>query len=221
MQINGLVYQALKLCLGKLAANRASNTLSYMHGEKIAEYESLKGKYKFFARIFRFAAKSVAAIIFAALLASPAMAQDRHVSTFAQLQSALSAAQNGDTIIFDADITATASLGTISKTLTINFNNHSLTGGAFDGLVANGNITIQNAQNITGYTNRIINNSGTLAVNSGAFSNNTTTNIEAAVINNTGIITTLKGTYSNNTVNMVNAGSDNGGVITTREGGKI
>ncbi|MGE5243047.1 MAG: autotransporter-associated beta strand repeat-containing protein [Betaproteobacteria bacterium] len=104
--------------------------------------------------------RRICAAASAALLVLPAVAAAQttfHVSTEAALQSAILRASNGDSIVFDANITLTAGdLPTVQHNITINGNGHTLSGnnqfrglfvGAFSaaaGTFAPVNVTIAN-----------------------------------------------------------------------------
>jgi hypothetical protein len=78
-----------------------------------------------------------------------------HISTEQELRDALTAtsgAQNGDTIVFDADITLSRDLPAVQNSITINGNSHFLDGAGahrglfvYAGIVALQNLAIQNA----------------------------------------------------------------------------
>lgn len=77
-------------------------------------------------------------------LALPAAATNFNVGNQDQLANAIKNAQNGDTITFTADITLSANLGQVQRNVTIDGNNHTLSGSnRYRGLyVASGNVSI-------------------------------------------------------------------------------
>ncbi|HKV14881.1 MAG TPA: hypothetical protein VJQ81_07530, partial [Reyranella sp.] len=84
--------------------------------------------------------------------ASQANAANFNVATDAQLRSAISSAQNGDTITFTGNVTLGSNLPTLQRNVTIDGGNFTLSGGGKyrglfvqSGTVAVNNLTIANA----------------------------------------------------------------------------